>query len=271
MTAEELIRAGKPAEALVALQQEVRANPADGRLRIFLFQLLSVLGKWDKALAQLAVLRDLDAASMLLAQIFTPAIQCELIRKDVFTGTRSPLIFGEPEEWLGLLVQANQLVAEGQFAAAAEVRTRAFDAAPATSGTMNDEPCSWIADADSRLGPVLEAIVDGKYYWVPFSRIQSVRFEPPTDLRNLVWTPAQFVWANGGAGAGLIPTRYPGSESSDDPALQLARKTVWQEHPGETFLGLGQRTLATDNAELPLHEVKSIDLQSQVLTPEPDA
>lgn len=271
MSAEELIRAGKPVDALVALQQEVRANPADGRLRIFLFQLLSVLGKWDKALAQLAVLRDLDADCMLLAQIFTPAIQCELFRTEVFTGKRNPLIFGEPEEWIGLLVQANQLVAEGQFAAAAEVRIRAFDSAPATSGTMNGDPFVWIADADSRLGPVLEVIVDGKYYWVPFARIRSVRIEPPTDLRNLVWTTAQFVWANGGASPGLIPTRYPGSEGTADPALQLARKTAWQEHSGETFVGLGQRTVATDSAELPLHEVKSIDLQSPAVTPEPDA
>ena len=263
MTAEESIRAGRPQEALAALQQEVRNRPAEGKLRIFLFQLLSVLGKWDKALSQLAVLRDLDAESMLLAQIYAPAIQCEMLRSEVFAGKRSPLIFGEPDEWIGLIVQANQTIAEGRHAAAAELRSRAFERAPAASGSMNGERFEWIADADSRLGPLLEVMLDGKYFWVPFSRIRSVGIEPPTDLRNMVWTPAQFVWANGGEGSGLIPTRYSGSESSDDPAVQMARKTIWEQHHGETFLGLGQRVIATDGAEIALQELKTIELEPE--------
>ncbi len=267
MNAEELIRAGRPEEALAALQQEVRSNPSDSKLRIFLFQLLSVLGRWEKALAQLAVLRDLDADSMLLAQIYSPAIQCELVRTEVFAGKRSPMIFGEPEEWMGLLVQANQMVAEGQYSAAADVRSRAFELAPAATGSMNGGRFEWIADADSRLGPALEVMLDGKYFWVPFSRISSVVIEPPADLRNMVWTPAQFIWANGGQGSGLIPTRYCGSESNADPAIQMARKTIWEEHKGETFLGLGQRIIATDSAEIPLQELKHLDLDSEAPAP----
>ena len=26
---------------------------------------------------------------------------------------------------------------------------------------------AWMADADMRLGPVLEAVINGRYYWVP--------------------------------------------------------------------------------------------------------
>ena len=44
----ELLKAGDPAGALAALQEKVRASPGDARLRIFLFQLLCVLGDWKR-------------------------------------------------------------------------------------------------------------------------------------------------------------------------------------------------------------------------------
>jgi type VI secretion system protein ImpE len=151
-------------------------------------------------------------------------------------------------------------VARGEFAAAAAARSRAFEAAPASSGKLNGEPFEWIADADSRLGPMLEVFMDGKYYWIPFSRIRKVEMEKPGDLRDLVWMPAQFTWTNGGSAPGHIPVRYPGTEESPDGPLRLARKTDWQQHPGETSLGLGQRVLATDANEYPLLDCRSFEL-----------
>src|ERR1041384_6684607 len=196
MNSAELVQAGRLEEGLTALQSEIRNKPEDTRLRIFLFQLNCVLGRLDKALTQLQVIASLNAETMLLAQIFRPVITCEMLRREVFAGKRTPIIFGEPMEWLGSLVQAGELVAKGEFEAAADSRAKAFDAAPASAGKMNGEPFEWIADADSRLGPVVEAIIEGKYYWVPFCRIQKVEMPKPSDLRDLVWMPAQFTWTN---------------------------------------------------------------------------
>jgi len=114
-------------------------------------------------------------------------------------------------------------------------------------------------DADSRLGPVLEAFVDGKYYWIPFSRIQTIVIEAPTDLRDLIWITAQFVWANGGQASGFIPTRYSGTESNPDSALQLSRKTEWKEPAEGIYLGLGQRVFATDQADVSLLDARKIE------------
>ena len=47
MSAEERLQASDPEGALEALQNDIRANPADPLRRIFLFQLLAVLGRWD--------------------------------------------------------------------------------------------------------------------------------------------------------------------------------------------------------------------------------
>ena len=266
MTAEEFLRSGQLDDALAAVRGAVKKSPTDAKPRIFLFQLLSVLGQWDKALTQLQVLRDMDADSMLLAEIFTPVLHCEALRAEVFAGRRSPLIFGEPEEWMGWLVQANQLVAEGKFTAASELRARAFEAAPAVAGKINEQPFEWIADADSRLGPLLEVIMEGKYYWVPFHRIQSVKVEGPTDLRDFVWTAAQFTWSNGGNTPGFIPTRYAGSESSAESSLRLARKTEWAQKDEDLYVGLGQRLLATNETEYPLLELRHLEFAAPATT-----
>ncbi len=266
MTAAELIRNARLTEGLATLQNEIRQHPGDERLRIFLFQLECVLGRLDKALNQLQTVASLNPETMLLAQIFRPVIACESLRREVFAGKRTPLIFGQPDEWVGLLVQAVALVSEGRHQAAAELRQRAFDAAPATAGKIDDHPFEWIADADTRLGPVLEMILEGKYYWVPFCRISRIQLEKPTDLRDVVWIPAQFTWTNGGTVSAHIPVRYPATEAASDDALRLARKTVWNEAAPDCFIGLGQRLLATDTGEYPLLDCRSIELTTVVAT-----
>jgi type VI secretion system protein ImpE len=268
MQTEELLRDGRVDEALAALEGQVRADPANAKLRVFLFQLLAVMGDWERALSQLNVAAELDAMNLLMAQVCRAALNCEALRAEVFAGQRSPLVFGKPDEWVGCLVQANQLIADGKYEASRELRERAFDAAPALPGSVDGKPFDWIADADSRLGPVLEAIVDGKYYWVPFAAVKSIQIDPPADLRDLVWIPAHLTWANGGEAHGLIPTRYPASESSQDHKIRLARKTEWLEKPAEVYLGLGQRMFATDKNEFSLLQIRQINLDHPHIDPQ---
>lgn len=259
--AEDLLREGRFEEALAALQQQVRGDPANAKLRIFLFQMLAVQGQWDRALTQLNVAAELDPAALAMAQMYREAIPCEVFRAEVFAGQRTPLVLGEPPAWIGLLLEALRLTASGDHAAAQPLRERAFDEAPATAGTLDGQPFAWLADADPRLGPVLEAVVNGRYYWVPVQNIRQIVLEAPTDLRDLVWLPVHFTWVTGGEMVGVIPSRYPGSERSSDEALRLARKTEWTEAAPGLFLGSGQRMLATDAGEFPLLDTRQIDLQ----------
>jgi type VI secretion system protein ImpE len=261
MEVKELLKNGQLDEALTELEGQIRNDPSNAKLRVFLFQLLSVLGDWKRALTQLNVAAELDPINLLMAQVCRAALNCEALRAEIFSGKRSPLIFGEPNEWVGWLVHANQMVAEGKYHASKEIRERAFEAATAVAGSVDGKAFEWISDADSRLGPILEAIFDGKYYWVPFTAIKRIQIEPPADLRDLVWLPAQFTWVNGGQTAGLIPTRYPDSQNSEDSAILLARKTDWIERPGDLYLGLGQRMLATDTDEFPLLQIRQINLE----------
>ena len=260
--AELSLKNGDPEGALAQLQEQIRAKPSDAKLRVFLFQLLCVLGQWERALNQLKVASGLDPAALAMAQMYGEAVRCEAIRNDVFAGRKSPMVFGQPDQWLALLIESLLVAGQGEAARAEDLRQRAFEDAEASPGDLNGQPFEWVADADSRLGPVLEAVVNGRYYWVPFARLAAVTLEAPEDLRDMVWMPAQLRFENGGEVIGLIPTRYPGSERSDDGLIVLARKTAWEEVSADTHHGLGQRIIATDTGEVPLLEIRELVVRS---------
>ena len=260
--AEQCLRDGDLDGALRQLQEAVRAKPEDSKLRIFLFQLLSVLGQWERALNQLNVAAELDPGALAMAQMYREALHCEVLRAQVFEGRKSPMVFGQPDQWLALLIEALLLSGQGKYTEAGTLRSAAFDEADTTSGVLDSQPFEWIADADSRIGPVCEAIINGRYYWLPFSHLRAITIDAPEDLRDLVWMPAHFQFENGGESVALIPTRYPGSEKADDNQLLLAGKTVWIEAAADTYHGLGQRLFATDNGETPLMDTRKIILGS---------
>lgn len=260
MTPEDLLKSGDLDATLAALQDKIRSDPANAKLRVFLFQLLCVRGEWTRAIQQLKVSAEMDPVATMMAQTYREAIICEVYREKVFAGEKDPMIFGEPQEWLALLVEAQKALAAGRAQEAAEVRARAFDAAPASAGMIDGQAFDWIADADMRLGPVLEVIVNGRYFWLPFNQIRSLAIEEPEDLRDAVWTAGVLTVASGGEVAALIPTRYPGTVASGNHAAMLARATGWSDAGSETFLGTGQRLLATDQGDHPLMDIRSLTM-----------
>ncbi len=257
---QQLLRDGEVMEALEAVQAQVRAEPSEARHRVFLFQLLCVLGQWDRALTQLNVAGEMHAGNLGMAQVYRDAVASEALRVEVFAGHKTPLIFGAPEQWVALLLEALKLSASGEIAKSQELRAAALEQAPTTTGSLNGKSFEWIADADTRIGPNLEAIINGRYFWVPFQHIAEIRIEEPEDLRDLVWVMAQIRWQNGGDAMALLPTRYPGSEVSNNPQIQLARLTEWQLQGEDLYAGLGQRAFVTDQDEYPLLEVRNITL-----------
>jgi type VI secretion system protein ImpE len=258
MDAQQLIAKGKLAQALAALQDLVRKDASNPKHRIFPFQLLCVMGQWHRALNQLNVAAELDAAALPMAQTYREAIQCEALRADIFAGKRLPLVFGEPRPWLVLLLEALKFDTSGDVVAAARARDQALEEAPAIGGEIDGQRFAWLADADQRIGPVLEAVVNGRYFWIPFERISQIEIDPPADLRDVVWTPATFTWTNGAQTVGLIPTRYADTVACGVDELLLARRTEWVERGRMSGYGLGQRMFATDVGDFALMDARSI-------------
>ena len=266
---------------LESLKDEIRNAPSDPQKRVFLFQLYSVLGEWEKSLTQLNVARDLAEDNKSMAETYQEVLRCESLRTEVFAGGRSPMILGEPAEWIAKQIQAIQFFAQGDFEAFKQLQGEAFELAEPSSGKIYENtpgngaqgdnagdagtegvPFEWMADADSRLGPVLEAIVNGNYYWIPFENIESVELEAPVDLRDLVWTPATFCWRNQGQAVGFIPTRYAGSTGELPGEILMARTTEWSSPSEDLYAGKGLRILSTDADEYPLTRIRRIVFDS---------
>lgn len=259
--AEALLKAGDLEGCLQEVTAQVRADGSAIAPRVFLFQLFCVLGEWERARRQLYVLKDMDAGTIPMFEVYDSVIQCEHVRGAVFAGQRAPLVFGQPGQWMADLVAAVAALGQGRADEAERLRDAAFDQAPSVSGKINEQDFEWLADADGRLGPVLEVMLKGQYYWVPMDAVASISMEPPGDLRDLVWMPAEFRWRNGGEAVGFIPTRYPGTESGDDSRLKLSRLTEFDEVSEDLVLGRGQRLLVTDQDDYPLLSISSIVME----------
>lgn len=251
-------------DELADLQKRVRSDASNAKLRVHLFQLLCVLGDWQRALSQLQVCAQLDAKALPMAQAYREAIRCESFRTEVFAGRRAPQVMGAPPNWLGLMIEALRLDGDPQGAqAAADLRMRALDEATPTPCTVDGVACEWLADGDSRLGPVCEVIVNGQYYWLPFESCAAIKIDPPADLRDMVWMPAELTLPNQGKVAAFIPARYAETaktavENAD--ALRRCAATQWIERGSDVWFGLGQRMWMSDVGEHPILDTRDISI-----------
>ena len=242
-------------EMMSKVTTAVKSRSADASLLMQLFRLLAVTGQWSRAENQLDVAGNLDKSLALTVLAHRHALNCEQFRKEVFSGKRAPLFLGEPDRGSALLAQA--LAIDG--AAAHSMRTEAIDCIDTCAGTINSQSFDWLSDADSRLGPTLEVYLDGKYYWVPFSRVLTLQVNEPTDVLDLVWATAELTLRGGVPQAILLPTRYPATETSSDDALRLARRTDWIAIGEEQYRGLGQRMFASNQDEVALLDTRLVE------------
>jgi type VI secretion system protein ImpE len=253
-----LLAGGDIRGARSALIEEVRANPGDPRVRMFLFQLCVLTGEWDRAKSQLETLAKLDPAAKMLAVAYSQCIVAEAQRAAVMAGDEAALMLS-PVAWGDALAEGLRLRQTGD-PGADQALGRAFEQAETSAGTLDDGTAfDWIADADPRFGPTIEAIIAGRYGLMPFAALEALTIHPPQDLRDTVWVPAEFSLRQGARVAGFIPVRYPGSETSEDPAIVLGQATAWTEANGGEA-GLGQRLLVlSDGSERPLLSIHRVE------------
>jgi type VI secretion system protein ImpE len=227
-TARELYAAGRLDSAIETLGAELRNAPTDAHRRTFLFELLSFAGQYDRAEKQLDVLARGGTDAELAVLPYRAALQAERIREHMF--------------------------ATGDFPTGG---------VPApVAGTLNGRPFLSIEDADPRVGARLEVMAGGRYMWIPFAYVESVRMEPPRMLRDVRWAPAH-VTTNATMremelGEVLLPALSPSAWRLDDPELRLGRAADWEELADGSFAPTGQKLLRVDDELVPLLEVRDL-------------
>ncbi|MFT4810706.1 MAG: type VI secretion system protein ImpE [Paraglaciecola sp.] len=257
MNAESLLKSGDLTACKAQLFSEIKKDPSNVNLRIFLFQLSCINRDWQRAKTQLDVLKDLSDSTLAMVNTYTQLIECELKREKVLSGDVEPICFGEPSDWLACYVKAYQLYCINEIDQAKQLIQQGAELAPMISGTVDEEPFEWLSDADVRFGPAIEVMLNGGYYWLPLEYISEINFEPVDDLRDLVWRAANLTLKNKGQLIVFIPVRYPISPETSDPQL-LARTCDWQEPVVDFYVGSGQRVFMSDKKEYPLLNIKSI-------------
>lgn len=248
-------------EALAALQDEIRKAPSQVDLRVRLFALDCVLGRWDKAASDLDVIKTLEKSWFLPAQVYLSLLGAESLRREVFLGKLKPEMLGEPEAWIGWNVQALALDASRRFPEASELRRLAWESAPELRTTLDGKVCDWLSDADRRIGPVLEVVLEGKYYWVPFSHLRKIELTPPEFLADIVWIPAKLHIRGGAELSAHLPARYPGSEVSSDGNVRLGRVTDWVMGEAGELRPVGQKLFEDATQQFGLLSCRIIEFE----------
>jgi len=258
MDAQDLLRSGDLAGARSALAGELRGSPANTPARQAFWQLLAVAGEWDKAENQLRTLSTTEPKAMMLGSVYNQVLKATRQRGRVLAGQERAKSLVGSEPWVEGLFDALEAGAQGRADAGA-LSDAALEAAPATPGTIDGEAFEWIADADARFGPMMEAIIGDQYGLVPFAALKRVRFQAPEDLRDTVWLPVELETLGGQTSMAFMPVLYPGTAETGDAQLMLGRRTDWVERGGADR-GLGQRLLATDAGEYPVLSARDLRL-----------
>ncbi|KVN24085.1 ImpE/SciE family protein [Burkholderia stagnalis] len=232
----------------------IRRAPTHAAHRWALFQLLCAACDWQRALQQLQVYAQLDTRQTSTAFAYRDLIRAESRRARVLDGSERPAVVFDAPSWMNDMLDALRLARDGQISAADDARERALDAAPLVAAVANDRHLDWIADSDTRLGPVCEIVAAGHYRWVPLSDIASWTIARPASLVDLLWAPCTLELSDDSTMHGFMPARYPDSTDTDD-ALRVGRTTRWREAGRTGIIASGQKTWASSAGDFGLFEL----------------
>jgi len=263
--------------SLSRAEAAVRAHPRNLRSRRLLFDLLCVLGQWERALIQLRILAGNDRGLQDSAKLLHELIRAEQHRHRIFCGLATPISLGGARgvahTWMLQLSEAIRLVAQTGDPAAGgsaavlrasdELRRSALARAPETGGRCNVLPDAfgWVTDTDTRLGPVCEMVVPEGYCWVAMDDLRSLHKDAPAQLLDLVWSRVSLELRQGGVVSGYMPMRYP-VRPGDRDTLLLARETAWSNLGETAVLGHGQKVWSTDRGDISLLDLRHCSFQA---------
>ena len=235
MKSDDLVRAGKLDEAVDWLSAHLRDNPVDARSRTTLFELLCFQGEYDRAEKHLAVLGEGNQDTQVGALLYHGALHAERLRREMFEKETYP---------------APLPAGAGQLA-----------------GSVNGKAFHTIADSDPRLGPRLEVLGAGDYFWIPFRQIQSIEIQPPKRLRDLLWIPARVTTAPGfqqrELGEVLIPALTPLTFQHPEAEVRLGRLTEWCADEQGRERPYGLKMLSVNGEDFPILEIRRLEIQTE--------
>jgi type VI secretion system protein ImpE len=258
MESKELIRAGKLGEARSQLVAEVRENPGSPATRTLLFQVMTILGEWDKAERHLDVLAAQDVKTEIGVQVYRNLLKMERQRHEIFALGRRPSLLPSTPPYLEMVFQLWERLNSRDIDGASELQEKIDAARPSISGRCNGKPFSGFSDTDAYLAPFVEAMVHDRYVWVPVEFIREILLTAPQTLLETIWAPAHLTTWEGLTLQCSLPVLYPESCRHAADPVKMGRLTEWIHIGGRFSRGVGQHVFQVGDEEIGLLEIREI-------------
>lgn len=240
------IQAGDLAGARATLVEAVRTDPADGKARIELAELLIVVGDLERADTHLGAAQELDTSWAMAVALTRQLVRAAIWRREVFDAGRAPELVTERTPAIDAALAA--LLAEREGAPGS---TEDDPALAVIHGDVDGRAFTGWRDADDRTAGVLEILTStGNYVWVSLAQVRGLKLQKVERLRDVVWRGCEIDVADGPSGIVYLPAIYHAASAEMTDAHRLGRETDWVE--GARVRGLGLRTwLIGDDALAP--------------------
>jgi len=258
MDPKDLVKAGRLSEARNQLVQEVRSSPSDLGMRTLLFQVLSFGGEWSKAEQHLDAIVTQDLKREGGVQIYKNLIQGERERLEVAKLNRRPSFLPETPPYAETYFAACQKVMKKEIDEAAALMDQIDAQRPLLSGTVNGKRFEGFQDTDTLLSFFLEALVHGRYIWIPFESVRELSVSPPNNFFDLLWIPARIATREGLTLSCYLPVLYPESFVHEDERIKLGRMTDWKSLGGSFSRGMGQHVYQIGDEDMALLEIREV-------------
>jgi type VI secretion system protein ImpE len=261
MTPGELFQAGKLTESIQAALDAVKKHPTDTDRRGHLIELLCFAGDMERADKQLETIGQQDPQAQMGVSMLRQLVRAENSRQQFYQEGRLPEFLGEPSEVLKLHLEASISVREGNPAAATTKLAEAEAKRVHVRGKCNGEAFDDLRDLDDLCASFFEVLTStGKYYWVPMERVEFMEFRAPERPKDLLWRRCNMKVHDGPEGEVFIPSLYPGTHRSTDDQLRIGRGTQWIDESSAPVRGVGQRVYLVGNADIPIMQLKEIQM-----------
>ncbi|MBS0986206.1 type VI secretion system accessory protein TagJ [Acetobacter thailandicus] len=258
-TATEAFRSGNPEHAVELATAAVRATPTQSQARFRLFEMLLFSNQFERADNVLDALQKLDTKAALYIAECRQLLRAEVSRQSYWSSGQKPEFLQGCEPAQALCLRAlTELHAQDNVAAATTLE-EAENIRPHAPGETNKAEFSDFRDTDDLCAGALEVLTTtGRYFQVPFSRVESASFLPVKCHRDLYWRGCHLNITNGPDGIVYIPAIYGATATlaehlPERGKLLTGQMTEWTD--GDVTRGIGQRLFLAGDEGLTLYDI----------------
>lgn len=244
-------------EAIGLAREHVKTKPTDKDGRHFYIDLLVLAGEYEKADAQCNLAATFSPQDSVGFSLFRHQLRAMAARNAWFETGAVPDFPGGPSELDQLAIKANLAARSGDGEGARSALTELDEKRGEVPIDHDGKRAADIRDLDDRIPHAMEVLTNGgRYLWIDYDRIESLRIDPMSRPRDLAFRDAELTLRDGAVASVLLPTIYHGAQ--DDVSLLLGRETRWSEESQPLATGQGQRCLLIGDDVVPFHEIGTL-------------